>query len=169
MRSAKIMKKDHFYLFLIILLLIGIPLGIRAYDNSLKPRNLPPDTREFTLTGNSQKGWILGEVQAYDILSVFKKEEGQTEPVLKVTKGDQVVLKLRSSDVTHGFAMKAFGIYISKGIDPGQTIYVKFKADKTGTFMFACTVFCGDIHHSMKGTLIVSEVVSEVIPEVVTQ
>jgi heme/copper-type cytochrome/quinol oxidase subunit 2 len=165
MRSGKIMKKDHFYLFLIILLLIGIPLGIRAYDHSLKPQNLPPDTKEFTLTGNSQKGWILGEVQAYDILSVFKKEEGQTDPVLKVTKGDQVVLKLRSSDVTHGFAMKAFGIYISKGIDPGQTIYVKFKADKTGTFMFSCTVFCGDIHHSMKGTL----VVSEVIPEVVTQ
>jgi heme/copper-type cytochrome/quinol oxidase subunit 2 len=160
-RSMKRIRKDHFYLFLIIILLIGIPYGIRAYDHSLKPRNLPPDTKEFTLTGNSQKGWILGEVQAYDILSVLKKNNQQTEPVLKVTKGDQVVLKLRSSDVTHGFSMKAFGIYVSKGIDPGQTIYVKFKADKTGTFMFACTVFCGDIHHSMKGSLIVSDFVTQ--------
>jgi heme/copper-type cytochrome/quinol oxidase subunit 2 len=74
-----------------------------------------------------------------------------------VSKGDQVVLKLRSADVTHGFSLKAFGIYVAQGIQPGKTVYVSFKADKSGTFIFMCTVFCGDIHQHMQGTLIVNE------------
>jgi cytochrome c oxidase subunit 2 len=151
------MKKDYYYLGLIILLMIGIPLGIQSYDQSLKPKNMPDTTKEFTLTGNTQQGWILGEVQAYDILSSLKKNKEHTPPVLRVSKGDQVLLKLRSSDVTHGFSLKAYGIYVSKGIDPGQTIYVKFTADKTGTFKFFCNVFCGDIHHKMHGSLVVTE------------
>jgi len=151
------MKKDYYYLVLIILLMICIPLGIRIYDHSLKPENLTSGTKEFTLTGSAEKGWILGEVKAYDILSFFKKNERKSDPVIYVSKGDQVVLKLRSSDVTHGFSLKAFGIFISKGIDPGQTVYVKFIADKTGTFMFACNVYCGDVHHMMHGSLIVTK------------
>ena len=137
--------------------MVLIPLGIRIYDQSLKPGNLVPGTKEFTLTGSADKGWILGEVKAYDILFFFRKNKKKTDPIIYVSKGDQVVLKLRSSDVTHGFSMKAFGIYITKGIDPGQTVYVKFTADKTGTFMFACNVCCGDIHHMMHGSLIVTE------------
>ena len=137
--------------------MVCIPLGIRIYDQSLKPKNLKPGFKEFTLTGSAEQGWILGEVKAYDILSFFKKNEKKTEPVIRVSKGDQVVLKLRSSDVTHGFSMKAFGIYLSSGIDPGQTIYVRFKADKAGTFIFKCNVYCGDIHHTMRGTMIVEE------------
>jgi len=135
--------------------MVCIPLGIHIYDQSLKPKNMISGTKEFTLTGSARVGWILGEVQAYDIISLFKKKKKKTEPVLHVSKGDQVVLKLRSSDVTHGFSMKAFGLYISKGIDPGQTVYIKFTADKTGTFIFKCNVFCGDVHHMMRGTLIV--------------
>ena len=150
-------KKDYYLLLFIIFLMIFIPLSIWAYDQSLKPKNLPAGTKEFTLTGHSQKGWIEGEVQAYDIISLFKKDEANTAPVLHVSKGDGVVLKLRSSDVTHGFSMKGYGIYISKGINPGETVYVKFKADKTGTFVFSCNVFCGDVHHMMHGTLIVDE------------
>jgi heme/copper-type cytochrome/quinol oxidase subunit 2 len=114
-------------------------------------------TKEFTLTGSAEQGWILGEVKAYDILSFFKKNKKKTDPIIYVSKGDQVVLKLRSSDVTHGFSLKAFGIFISKGIEPGQTVYVKFIADKTGTFIFACNVYCGDIHHMMHGSLIVTK------------
>ena len=148
---------DFIFLFLLILIVAGLPLGIMAYDQYLQPKNILSSAKEFTLTGHAQKGWILGEVQAYDIMSLFKKDEANTAPVLHVSKGDGVVLKLRSSDVTHGFSMKGYGIYISKGINPGETVYVKFKADKTGTFVFSCNVFCGDVHHMMHGTLIVDE------------
>lgn len=149
------MKKDYYYLGFIVLFLILIPLGIRVYDQSLKPKSTQQATREFTLTGDSKKGWLLGEVKAHNILSFFKQTQELKKPIIRVSLNDDVVLKLRSADVTHGFALKSYGVFIAGGIDPGRTVYAKFKADKAGSFLFACTVFCGDIHHSMEGTLIV--------------
>jgi len=153
-------KLDLFFLLLLILIIVGLPFGIRAYDRYLEPAALTPDTKEFTLTGHAQKGWVLGEVQANDIISLWQTEGPAKKPVIEVSKGDQVVIKLRSADVTHGFSLKAFGIYIAKGIQPGKTVYVSFKADKSGTFSFMCNVFCGDIHQHMEGTLIVREEIS---------
>ncbi len=153
-------KQDLKYLCFIILIIIGLPLGIRAYDRYLEPKALGPGTKEFTLTGHAQKGWVLGEVKANDIISLWRNEGRASMPVIEVSKGDRVVLKLRSADVTHGFSLKAFGVYMPKGIQPGKTVYVSFKADKVGTFMFMCNVFCGDIHQHMEGKLIVREATS---------
>ena len=148
-------KRDLVYLFVIISIIIGLPFGIRAYDRYLEPRELTPDAKVFTLTGHAHKGWVLGEVQANDIISLWRSEGPVEKPVIEVTRGDQVVLKLRSADVTHGFNLKAYGIYIAEGIQPGKTIFVSFKADKAGTFIFMCNVFCGDVHTHMEGKLIV--------------
>ena len=149
--------KDIILVLLLLVVIIGLPFGIRAYDRSLEPGLLSPDTRKFTLTGHAQKGWVLGEVQANDIISLWQENGPAKKPVIEVSQGDQVVLKLRSADVTHGFSLKAFGIYVAKGIQPGKTVYVSFKADKTGTFIFMCNVFCGDIHRHMEGMLIVRD------------
>ena len=150
-------KQDLVYLFFLILIIVGLPFGIRAYDRHQKPKTILQGAREFTLTGHTQRGWVLGEVRANDIFSLGQEEGPLVKPVIEVSKGDQVVLKLRSADVTHGFSLKAFGIYVAKGIQPGKTVYVSFMADKVGRFIFRCTVFCGDIHQHMQGTLIVNE------------
>lgn len=160
MATLESKKKDLIYLFLLILIIVGLPFGIRAYDQYLEPKELAPGTKEFTLTGHAQKGWVLGEVQANDIISLWQDAGPAAKPVIEVSKGDQVVLKLRSADVTHGFSLKAYGIYIAKGIQPGKTVYVSFKADQVGTFNFMCNVFCGDIHQHMEGNLIVREEIS---------
>ena len=148
-------KQDLVYLFFLILIIVGLPFGIRAYDRHQKPKDVLQGAREFTLTGHAQKGWVLGEVKANDIFSLWQKEGPAVKPLIEVSKGDQVILKLRSADVTHGFSLKAFGIYVAQGIQPGKTVYVSFKADKIGKFIFRCTVFCGDIHQHMQGSLIV--------------
>ncbi len=150
-------KKDLTYLAFLIIIIVGLPFGIRAYDRYLEPRASVPGNKEFTLTGHAQKGWVVGEVQANDIISLWQEDGPAIKPVIEVSKGDQVVLKLRSADVTHGFSLKAYGIYITKGIHPGKTVYVSFKADRVGTFIYMCTVFCGDIHQHMEGKLIVRE------------
>jgi len=150
-------KQDIILLLLLILIIVGLPFGIRAYDRYLEPAALTPDTKEFTLTGHAQKGWVMGEVQANDIISLWQTQGPAVKPVIEVTQGDQVVLKLRSADVTHGFSLKAFGIYMPKGIQPGKTVFVSFTADKIGTFIFMCNVFCGDIHQHMEGKLIVRD------------
>ena len=153
----KDMKKDYVYILGILVLLISIPLVIRIYDRSLKPVSLPSNTKEFVLTGHSTRGWILGEINAWNILSFFNKTTESKKPVIRVVLNDEVVLKLRSADVSHGFVLNGYSIYLSKGIEPGSTTYMRFKADKAGTFIFSCTVFCGNIHHSMQGTLVVEE------------
>ena len=149
--------QDLILLVLLILIIVGLPFGIRAYDRHLEPKEIRPGAKKFTLTGHAQKGWLLGEVQANDIISLWQKNGPAEKPVIEVSKGDQIILKLRSSDVTHGFSLKAFGVYIANGIKPGKTVFVSFEADKTGTFVFSCNVFCGDIHQHMQGTLIVKD------------
>ena len=150
-------KRDLIYLLFILFIIIGLPFGIRGYDRFLEPKELSPGAKVFTLTGHAHKGWVLGEVRANDIVSLWRDDGSAAKPVIEVSKGDQVVLKLRSADVTHGFNLKAYGIYIAKGIQPGKTIFVSFKADKAGAFKFMCNVFCGDIHPQMEGKLIVRD------------
>ena len=153
-------KKDVVLLIVLLLILVGLPFGIRAYDRRLEPEEMSEDAKVFTLTGHAHKGWLVGEVRANDMISLWQENGPREKPVIEVSKNDLVVLKLRSSDVTHGFSLKAYGIYVAKGIKPGKTVYVSFKADKPGTFIFMCSVFCGDIHQHMQGTLIVNDVIS---------
>ena len=150
-------KRDVIYLILLLIIVIGLPFGIRAYDRHLNPAESNSKAKEFALTGTAGRGWVRGEVRANDIFSLWRNDGPPVKPVIEVSKGDQVVIKLRSADVTHGFSLKAFGIYVAQGIKPGNTVYVSFTADKVGRFPFICTVFCGDIHPHMKGTLIVTD------------
>jgi heme/copper-type cytochrome/quinol oxidase subunit 2 len=98
----------------------------------------------------------MGEVRAYDALSLWSGKGTIEKPVLEVSKGDLVVLRLRSSDVVHGFSLKDFGVFVSDGIHPGKTTIVSFRADKVGSFTFSCNAICGDNHQNMQGTLVVN-------------
>jgi heme/copper-type cytochrome/quinol oxidase subunit 2 len=148
-------KLDLVLLFLLILSIIGLPIAIRSYNKQVWKGKIPPNAKVFTLTGNAQSGWILGDVRAEDIISLWHKKPVLNKPVITVKKGDVVVLKLKSSDVIHGFSLKDEGIFVTDGIHPGKTILVTFKADKAGTFTFSCNAICGKYHENMQGTLIV--------------
>ncbi len=73
--------------------------------------------------------------------------------MIGVNKGDKVRLKITSTDVTHSFSLPDFNVNLN--LEPDQTKIAEFVADKIGTFTFACSVFCGDGHTKMKGTLVV--------------
>jgi heme/copper-type cytochrome/quinol oxidase subunit 2 len=148
-------KLDLLLLTLMMTILVGLPFGIRAYDREVKQQEVPAGAKEFTLTGNAQRGFIKGEVHAYEALSLWGEKGTIERPVLEVSKGDLVVLRLRSSDVVHGFSLKDFGVFASDGIQPGKTLIVSFRADKVGSFTFSCNAICGDNHQNMQGTLVV--------------
>jgi heme/copper-type cytochrome/quinol oxidase subunit 2 len=148
-------QADFFFLILIILMLIGLPLGIWSYDHQVWQKKIPEGAREFTLTGHTQKGWIIGELPAYKTITSGLSRPTQKKPVLEVSRGERVVLKLKSSDVIHGFSLKDFGIFVSGGIHPGKVVLVSFIADRAGTFQFSCNAICGDNHQNMQGTLVV--------------
>jgi heme/copper-type cytochrome/quinol oxidase subunit 2 len=149
-------KLDLFFLVVIVLVLAGLPLGISFYDRYASSAKITPDARQIKLTGNAERGWLIGEIPAYEVLS-FWRQKGQPvkKPVIEVSLGDVVVFKLTSSDVVHGFSLKDFGVYLKDGIQPGKATYVSFKADKVGIFTFSCNAICGDMHANMQGTLVV--------------
>jgi heme/copper-type cytochrome/quinol oxidase subunit 2 len=151
----RLINLDVVCLFLLIIVITGVPLGIWAYDRQVWQKKVPRGAKEFTLTGHAQRGWLRGEVRAYDAVSLWKEKGPIERPVIEVSQGDLVVLKLRSSDVIHGFSLKDFGVFITDGIQPGKTTIVSFRADKAGTFTFSCNAICGDNHENMQGTLVV--------------
>lgn len=148
-------KIDIFLVFLLGLILIGLPFGISVYDRHVWQSKIPAEAKTFTLTGNAQQGWLMGEIQAREALSLWKSKRPLKGPVIEVSRGDLVVLKLRSSDVIHGFSLKDFGIFLAEGIKPGDAKLVSFQADRVGEFTFSCNAICGDNHQIMQGTIIV--------------
>ena len=149
-------KLDLFFLVFLVSMVVGLPFGILFYDEYISSTKIPPDARQFTLTGHAERGWLIGEVPAYEAVFLWKQQGQPIEkPVIEVSKGDLVVFKLTSSDVVHGFSLKDFAVFLTDGIQPGKATYVSFKADKAGVFTFSCNAICGDSHQNMQGTLVV--------------
>lgn len=73
--------------------------------------------------------------------------------VITVKQGDKVKLKIKSVDVTHGFALPDFDVKID--LVPNKEETVEFIAEKKGEFTFFCSVMCGAGHRDMKGKLVV--------------
>lgn len=73
--------------------------------------------------------------------------------VITVKKGDNVRIKIKSIDVSHGFALPDYGF--DQNLEPGKEVVVEFIASKKGEFTFFCSVMCGEGHEGMKGKLVV--------------
>jgi PKD repeat protein len=77
--------------------------------------------------------------------------------IIEVNGGDTVRLKITGLDDGvgdgHGLGIWEFGI--SDVIRANQTVIFEFVADKTGTFSFFCSRYCGSGHSGMTGTLLV--------------
>jgi len=73
-------------------------------------------------------------------------------PVI-VNEGDKVKLVVTSTDVTHGISISEFGVKVQ--LFPGRPSIMDFTADKSGNYIFYCSVPCGAGHRSMRGRFIV--------------
>ena len=74
-------------------------------------------------------------------------------PVVRVNRGDRVVLNVQATDVVHGLYIDDFGIDVR--VEPGVSQHVEFVADRTGKFRYRCSVACGTLHPFMIGELVV--------------
>src|SRR5437016_13229703 len=62
---------------------------------------------------------------------------------IRLVKGVPVVLEFVTADVVMGFNAPDFKVRAD--IIPGQVARVRLVPDKTGTFVFLCDIFCGEI------------------------
>jgi plastocyanin len=139
-------KKRAIILILFSLeLAVLIPLGIALVPKATTTRHISIDARRF----------------------------GYTPARIIVNKGDKVILRFSTSDVTHGFQLDGYPIDLiaRKGVTFKRNTWqqenghlktnwnrvstVKFVANRTGKFIFRCTETCGNLHPFMTGELIV--------------
>jgi heme/copper-type cytochrome/quinol oxidase subunit 2 len=73
--------------------------------------------------------------------------------VVRVNRGDTVVVDLESTDVVHGLYLDGYGV--STQAEPGRPGQLTFIADRSGAFRFRCNVSCGNLHPFMIGKLVV--------------
>lgn len=131
------MKPTHLAAAGLLVLVVGVGalLALRA----------PPGTEEPSVPAEPQR-----VVEVNMTTGRYFYEPGTLQP-LNVSLGSLVVIRLRSADVTHGFAILEYGINVE--VPPGEVVEVRFRADRAGDFTMFCTVFCGAGHPDHKGTL----------------
>ncbi len=95
------------------------------------------------------------EIFVQDVTVHVSQFKFTPDPII-VSKGNKVRVHLWSDDVAHGFSVPDLNI-ISGEVPPGKEVIVEFMADKSGEYMIKCSVYCGNGHKDMKGTLIIEE------------
>jgi len=87
------------------------------------------------------------------VIDITAKRFGFTPNQVTVKKGETVILRLKSEDVTHGFFTRAFKI--DEEIEPGKTTDVTVTGQNPGTYTIICDHFCGANHGNMNMVLVV--------------
>ncbi|MBI2411354.1 MAG: cupredoxin domain-containing protein [Candidatus Kerfeldbacteria bacterium] len=90
---------------------------------------------------------------ATQTFSMTAKQWSFSPSSITVNEGDTVTLNITSKDVEHGFYIDEFNVNAT--LSAGKTTTVTFVASKAGTYSFFCSVYCGEGHPDMSGTLVV--------------
>ncbi len=78
-----------------------------------------------------------------------------TPNIITVKKGERVRLKLYSKQGTHGISVPELNII--EYMPEGEEVTADFIPSKVGEFRFACSIYCGNGHGEMIGSIIVTE------------
>ena len=95
------------------------------------------------------------ETSAATEIKITAKQFEFEPSVITLQKGQPVRLIITAIDVEHGFAIEALGI--NKKLKPKVPAIVEFTPNRTGSFVFECSVMCGSGHDEMTGELVVTE------------
>ena len=72
---------------------------------------------------------------------------------IRVPAGSTVTFVATSKDVTHGLLIR--GANVNVMLIPGQVARVTARFDRPGEYPFVCHEYCGIVHHTMWGKVIV--------------
>jgi len=132
-------------LFVVIALVIVVSLGIYLVI-TLGGGDNAKTTNQDSQGGNIVSFSLTGENFKF-------RMDGVDNPDLVVNKGDTVRIELTSIDGFHDFVIDEFDASTTR-VQTGETAFVEFTADQTGTFEYYCSV--GQHRaNGMKGSLIV--------------
>ena len=112
------------------------PVEIGAEDHMMTPPGSSNNGEENG--GGAMEGGMMEAAPLKEFTIEAKKFEFSVKEI-RVKKGDFVRINLKSVDGFHDWVVDAFNA-ATKQINTGGSSSVDFKADKTGTFEFYCSV-----------------------------
>jgi cytochrome c oxidase subunit 2 len=121
---------------LVVVIMVGIPMGSYVYQFDIRPDQMSQDS-------------------IIEILAYKEENGGWTVDDIELKKGETYTLRLLAIDVTHGFAVDELDIGLI--FIPGHPKEITIIPTQTGTFEFYCTVYCSDLHSTMRGEIVVVE------------
>ena len=106
----------------------------------------------YQYPGNAMEVYVLGRQWMWEM----QYPEGRREiNMLHVPVGRPVRLTMTSVDVIHDVFLPAFRI--KQDVVPGKYSTLWFEATKPGTYRLFCAEYCGTLHSSMIGKVVVME------------
>lgn len=98
---------------------------------------------------------VPGRVQAEGprVVEITAKRFAFSPDKITLKKGETVILRLHSEDVTHGFFMRK--LKIDEDIPADGTKDITITPDTAGSFITICDHFCGANHGNMVMTIVV--------------
>jgi cytochrome c oxidase cbb3-type subunit 2 len=117
-------------------------------DDVVTPSAPSGDARTVTLTGVADPGvWTEDEIE------LGYRGPATVAPARVILhEGEDVLLILKSADVTHRFYSPELGLGPIE-VYPGRPRTVRFRAPAAGNYEFFCTSLCGHCHYSMRGSV----------------
>ncbi len=131
----------YFWLLLVGVIIVGGVFLLNQKKPVVKQESTTTTTITTTTTNPVKEFTMTAKKWAFD------------PAIITVKQGDKVRIKMKSTDVAHGFALPDFGV--NQNLEPGKEVTVEFTADKKGEFPFHCSVICGQGHKEMTGKLVV--------------
>ncbi len=130
------------------------------------------DTTARRVNSSARPENATGDQAQAKVIELTAKKYEYSPAEIHVKKGTRVQLKIRALDRTHGFKINPYPEGAAENGQPGlrfteqqdswkiekeQERVIEFVAERTGTYLFKCSVFCGLGHRGMKGQLVVEE------------
>ncbi|MEE9116925.1 MAG: cupredoxin domain-containing protein [Thermoplasmata archaeon] len=88
------------------------------------------------------------------VIEIEAKQFTFEPSIITVEAGDEVLFRVWTSDVTHGFYIDGFDVMVE--VKPGEVVDVgPLKFDKPGKVKIRCAVTCGPLHPFMTADVVV--------------
>lgn len=135
-----------------VAILVLLPVWVWWNEQRHALGQYPAEAKVFNLTGIGSEGtWTLEGVRGYNYWW-----KSFSPAAIEVDEGDLVVLRIKSSDVTHIFYAPTLNIG-PVYVEAGHVEVVNFRVEKQGVHEYYCMSVCGDCHFFMRGKIIVGD------------
>ena len=135
----------------VLTILLGLPLTLEYWRTVAVAHRYPPNTKVITLTAVAKGGiWTQEEIAGWRYW--WRKPVPVQE--ISLNQGDHVVVRVRSADVLHSFAIPQLHLGPVE-VPAGHTVEVAFDANRPGDLTFLCWQVCSPDHSKLQGDFVV--------------